>query len=66
MKLLKYKKIKGQIKLVTGLHIGGSKEEIRIGETDNPVIKHPIDNFPYIPGSSLKGKVRTLVGMAPG
>jgi CRISPR-associated protein Csm3 len=61
MKLLKYKKIKGQIKLVTGLHIGGSKEEIRIGETDNPVIKHPIDNFPYIPGSSLKGKVRTLL-----
>jgi CRISPR-associated protein Csm3 len=61
MKLLKYKKITGQIELITGLHIGGSKDEIRIGETDNPVIKHPIDNFPYIPGSSLKGKKRTLL-----
>ena len=61
MKLLKHKTIKGKIKLITGLHIGGSKEEIRIGETDNPVIKHPIDNFPYIPGSSLKGKIRTLM-----
>jgi CRISPR-associated protein Csm3 len=61
MKLVKYKKIKGQIRLITGLHIGGSKEEIRIGETDNPVIRHPIDNFPYIPGSSLKGKIRTLL-----
>ncbi len=61
MKLLKYKKITGRLRLVTGLHIGGSKEEIKIGETDNPVIKHPIDNFPYIPGSSLKGKIRTLL-----
>jgi len=61
IQLLRYKKIKGQIRLVTGLHIGGSKDEIRIGETDNPVIKNPIDNFPYIPGSSLKGKIRTLL-----
>jgi len=61
MKLIKYKKVKGQIRLITGLHIGGSKEEIRIGETDNPVIRHPINNFPYIPGSSLKGKIRTLL-----
>lgn len=61
IQLLRYKKIKGQIKLVTGLHIGGSKDEIRIGETDNPVIKNPLDNFPYIPGSSLKGKIRTLL-----
>lgn len=61
MKLLKYKTIQGQIKLITGLHIGGSKAEIRIGVADNPVLKHPIDNFPYIPGSSLKGKVRNLL-----
>jgi len=61
MKLIKYKKLEGRLKLITGLHIGGSKEEIKIGETDNPVIKHPIDNFPYIPGSSLKGKIRTLL-----
>jgi len=61
LKLLKYKRIKGQIELKTGLHIGGSKDEIRIGETDNPVIRNPIDGFPYIPGSSLKGKIRTLL-----
>jgi CRISPR-associated protein Csm3 len=61
MKLLKYKKIKGKIKLITGLHIGGSKDEIRIGETDNPVIRNPINDFPYIPGSSLKGKIRSLL-----
>jgi CRISPR-associated protein Csm3 len=61
MKLVKYKKLEGRLKIITGLHIGGSKEEIKIGETDNPVIKHPIDNFPYIPGSSLKGKIRTLL-----
>lgn len=61
MQLLRYKKISGKIRVVTGLHIGGSKEEIRIGETDNPIIRHPVSNLPYIPGSSLKGKIRTLL-----
>ncbi len=61
MQLMKYKKIKGKIRLITGLHIGGSKDEIRIGETDNPVIRHSLSGMPYIPGSSLKGKIRTLL-----
>ena len=51
--------IKGQIVLNSGLHIGGSKDDIEIGGIDSPVIKHP-NGEPYIPGSSLKGKMRAL------
>jgi CRISPR-associated protein Csm3 len=59
MKLEKAIIMKGQIECITGLHIGGSAEAIEIGGIDNPVIKHPITNEPYIPGSSLKGKMRS-------
>jgi len=55
------KEIKGTIIIRSGLHIGGSKDEIKIGGIDNPVIKNPFDNEPYIPGSSLKGKIRSLL-----
>ncbi len=61
MQLTKTYQIKGRIKLLSGLHIGMGNQEIHIGEIDNPVIKHPITNEPYIPGSSLKGKMRTLL-----
>lgn len=61
MKLKDYKKIEGIIEVVTGLHIGGSTNTIEIGGKDNPVIKHPITKEPYIPGSSLKGKMRSLL-----
>lgn len=50
----------GKIRLVTGLHIGGDKSGLHIGGTDNPVIKTK-DGLPYIPGSSLKGKMRCLL-----
>ncbi len=42
----------------SGLHIGGSQDELTIGGSDNPVIKNPETRQPYIPGSSLKGKMR--------
>ena len=42
----------------SGLHIGGSQDELVIGGSDNPVIKNPATGKPYIPGSSLKGKMR--------
>ncbi len=58
---LKIRKIKGKIYLKTGLHIGGGTEGIEIGGIDNPVIKDPKTGYPYIPGSSLKGKVRSLL-----
>ncbi len=66
MRLEKVKKISGKIYLRTGLHIGASNDEIHIGGIDNPVVKDPITNKPYIPGSSLKGKVRTLLEWATG
>ncbi|MGO9569894.1 MAG: type III-A CRISPR-associated RAMP protein Csm3 [Desulfomonilaceae bacterium] len=45
----------------SGLRIGGSKEVVGIGETDNPIIRHPITHRPYVPGSSVKGKIRSLL-----
>ena len=58
MKLKQVSIITGVIHCVSNLHIGGSKDTIEIGGLDNPVIRHPITNEPYIPGSSLKGKMR--------
>lgn len=52
--------IQGKIHCVTGLHIGGSDTGIEIGGLDNPVIKDPLTDRPYIPGSSLKGKLRAM------
>jgi len=66
MKLNKISKITGKIVLETGLHIGAGDTELRIGGTDNPVVKHPYTNEPYIPGSSIKGKVRSLLEMKSG
>jgi len=52
--------INGNIKAVTGMHIGGGDAGINIGGLDNPVIRNSRTNIPYIPGSSLKGKMRSL------
>ncbi|NLY66990.1 MAG: type III-A CRISPR-associated RAMP protein Csm3 [Tissierellia bacterium] len=45
----------------TGLQIGAGNTSFEIGGMDNPVIKNPITGQPYIPGSSLKGKMRSLL-----
>jgi CRISPR-associated protein Csm3 len=66
MKLINMINVTGHIKLESGLHIGAGDTELRIGGTDNPVVKHPYTNEPYIPGSSLKGKVRSLLEMKSG
>ncbi|MEM1673523.1 MAG: CRISPR-associated RAMP protein Csx7 [Candidatus Bathyarchaeia archaeon] len=50
--------ISGTIEAVTPLHIGSGKPEVEIGEVDLPVLRDPRGQ-PYIPGSSLKGRVRT-------
>ena len=47
--------------LESGLHIGAGDSEIHIGGIDNSVVKHPVTGEPYIPGSSLKGKIRSLL-----
>lgn len=61
MKLTAIRKFTGRLELVTGLHIGSGNNEMHIGGTDNPVLKHPVTLEPYIPGSSLKGKIRSLL-----
>lgn len=65
--LVKKIRINTTITLVTGLHIGGSKDNVEIGGIDNPVIKLAIKKGqPYIPGSSLKGKMRCLLEQIKG
>lgn len=66
MRLTEIKKLKGTITLKSGLHIGSGGNEMHIGGIDSPVIKHPHRLEPYIPGSSLKGKVRSLLEMESG
>lgn len=61
MKLNNILEIKAKLVLKTGLHIGAGDSEMHIGGIDNSVIKNPITQSPYIPGSSIKGKMRTLL-----
>jgi CRISPR-associated protein Csm3 len=51
--------IECKIEAQTGLHIGGAESSLSIGGVDNVVIRDPLSNQPYIPGSSLKGKMRS-------
>ena len=53
--------IEGKLEVVTGLHIGGSSSFAAIGAVDSPVVRNSRDNQPMIPGSSLKGKMRSLL-----
>lgn len=66
MKLLKKIIYKGIIKTKTGLHIGGTNSAMGIGGPDSLVIRNPIDNRPFIPGSSIKGKMRSLLEVLHG
>lgn len=53
--------INGELEIVTGLHIGTGGEFSAIGAVDSPVIRDKITNLPMIPGSTLKGKMRSLM-----
>lgn len=61
--------IRGTITALTGLHIGGSSVAMSIGGADKVVVRNPLTNEPYIPGSSIRGKMRSLLervrGMEP-
>lgn len=57
-------KITGTINIETGMHIGASDGFSVIGAVDSPVAKDAVSRIPYIPGSSLKGKIRSLVAKA--
>lgn len=53
--------IEGIIRCKTGVHVGTGKEVMEIGGLDTPVVRDPLTREPYIPGSSLKGKLRSLL-----
>lgn len=61
LKLEKKIVFKGKIKAMTGMHIGGSSVGLAIGGADSVIVRNSLDNIPYIPGSSLKGKMRSLL-----
>jgi len=58
--------ISGIIECLSGMSIAGAADSIKIGDIDKPVIRDPITGYPYIPGSSLKGKMRSIVEKANG
>jgi CRISPR-associated protein Csm3 len=66
MRLVRIKRLFGVLELKSGLRIGMSKDLMAIGDVDNPVIRNPLTEEPYIPGSSLKGKMRYLMEWALG
>src|ERR1700739_2486715 len=57
--------LSGDLHCETGLHIGAGKGSLEIGGADNPVVKDAF-GMPYIPGSSLRGKLRSLLENAMG
>jgi CRISPR-associated protein Csm3 len=57
--------LEGNLHCETGLHIGAGKGSLEIGGADNPVVKDAFGR-PYIPGSSLRGKLRSLIEQATG
>src|SRR2546429_2340459 len=57
--------LEGELHCETGLHVGAGKGSLEIGSSDNPVIKDAFGR-PYIPGSSLRGRLRSLLEQASG
>lgn len=66
LRLIKKIEVTGRIICKTGLHIGGSGTSMSIGGIDKSVVRNPLNNQPYIPGSSLKGKMRALFQISTG
>lgn len=65
LKLIGKLVLEGELHCETGLHIGAGKGSLEIGGADNPVVKDAFGR-PYIPGSSLRGKLRSLLEQASG
>lgn len=59
MKLVKIVSLDGTVECVTGLAIKNGANDLSIGGADSEVVKNPLTNEPYLPGSSLKGKMRS-------
>ncbi len=58
--------ISGHIEVLTGIMIGGGNNAMGIGGPDKLVVRNPLTNHPYLPGSSLKGKMRSLLEISRG
>jgi CRISPR-associated protein Csm3 len=65
-RLIKKIVVRKQIELLSGLHIGASSDNVEIGGVDKPVVRQTLNKVPYIPGSSLKGKIRCLLEQTEG
>jgi CRISPR-associated protein Csm3 len=57
--------LEGEMHCETGLHVGAGKGSLEIGGSDNPVVKDAFGR-PYVPGSSLRGKLRSLLEQSSG
>src|ERR1700729_1291488 len=57
--------LEGEMRCETGLHVGAGKGSLEIGGSDNPVVKDAF-GLPYVPGSSLRGKLRSLLEQSSG
>ena len=59
-RIIEIRRLTGTIEVVTGLRIGGNQEIMEISGLDNPIIRNPANAEPFIPGSSLRGRLRSL------
>ncbi len=57
--------LEGEMHCETGLHVGAGKGSLEIGGADNPVVKDA-HGRPYVPGSTLRGRIRALLEQATG
>lgn len=60
-KLTKHIEVSATMMVQSGLRIGAGGSSLEIGGLDNPILRHPVTRQPYVPGSSLKGKLRSLL-----
>ena len=65
MSIKKIIEFRGTMVVKSGIHIGGNDSGTKVGGCDNPVIRNPLTNDPYIPGSSIKGVLRSMAEKMP-
>lgn len=65
MSIKKIIEFNGTMTIKSGVHIGGNDNGTKVGGCDNPVIRNPLTNDPYIPGSSIKGALRSCAEKMP-
>jgi CRISPR-associated protein Csm3 len=63
-KLSRHIGMAGDMHVESGLHIGVGGSSLEIGGLDNPIVRDPVTRLPYVPGSSIKGKLRSLLEIA--